>query len=159
MSEHKIIITAGENPNDWSIDVQNVSVVYLPKLLGAVLKQGIEDVHLNPAAADAIPDIKMGAAMEVLRGIGVNPYTWYSIKDVVPNPNFGPFIGIVDSNPTQIFTGLKYDSAQKVMLSETGGAMPFLTHWYYMPDLNTETEKQEQQLPADVPPIDDEEEA
>lgn len=135
MEESKIIITAGDDPNNWSIDVRNVSLMYLPKLLGEVLRQGIENVKLNPAEASAIPNIKLGAALEVLQGLNINPFTWHSIKDEIPDNNTGPFIGIIENNPNQIFTGLKYDPNTKVMVNENGGAMSFLTHWYYTPML------------------------
>ena len=132
MSESKIIITVNKD-GEQDIDIQNMSISYLPYLLGRLMKKAFEDPMIT--GTDNHNDIRQlkNNALEILgKEMGAESIIeWIPLKDKQPD-NTGPFLCKEKGRPT-IYTDMYYDMNKKIFGTKEGTGYSFITDWLPMP--------------------------
>lgn len=131
--EQRILIE--RNGDSWDMDIKNVSSLYLPDLMGTILKTALEDKVITPLADETIRDIKVNFVKTVSQILGVSiSNEWNDLKEVQPTENDqGPFLALEAEYPNKIYSNMYWDNEAKMFGTIDGNGYSFLTHWIKQP--------------------------
>lgn len=130
----KIIIDVYDS-GEQNIDIQNISVSYLPYLCGRVLKKAIEDPLITGTKDDIdITVLKKTALNIVSKELGVSQKPqWISLKDKQPEEE--GFYLCYEEKTGKVFVNMLWDKDAQVFGNQDGIGYGFVTHWYPYPEL------------------------
>lgn len=137
MTKAEIIITSSTDSDDWDIEVNNVSVHYLPELLGNVIADAFEDPRFNPGTEEQIHAMKVTAVHTFMNKLGLKisdlvSTNWIDVKSRKPNHS-GPFICVEKQYPDRVYTDMYWDSERQMFGTRNGDGYAFITHWQEAP--------------------------